>query len=134
VAGERVLDLVVVGAGPAGLAVAIAASRAGLDYDVVEKGMLVNSVFRFPRGMVFFTTAELLELGELPFVTPHPKPTREEALNYYRRVTDACALTVSLGETVTDLRREESLFAVESRVPAADGEATAPRVPMTTGR
>ncbi len=127
-AGERVLDLVVVGAGPAGLAVAIAASRAGLEYDVVEKGMLVNSVFRFPRGMVFFTTAELLELGELPFVTPHPKPTREEALIYYRRVADACALTVSLGEMVTDLRREEDgLFAVESRV-RADGEAAAPRL------
>jgi thioredoxin reductase (NADPH) len=117
-----VLDLVVVGAGPAGLAVAIAAARAGLDYDVVEKGVLVNSVYRFPRGMTFFTTAELLELGDLPFVTPHPKPTREEALVYYRRVTDACALTVSLGETVSDVRPQDGLFAVESRT-GSTGEA-----------
>ena len=65
------LDLVVVGAGPAGLGTAIAAARAGLDYEVVEKGALVNSIYRFPRGMTFFTTPELLELGNLPFVTPY---------------------------------------------------------------
>ena len=68
------LDLLVVGAGPAGLGVAIAAARAGLGYEVVEKGALVNSIYRFPRGMTFFTTPELLELGNLPFLTPTPSP------------------------------------------------------------
>ena len=95
------LDLVVVGAGPAGLGVAIAAARAGLDYEVVEKGAIVNSIYRFPRGMTFFTTPELLELGNLPFVTPYAKPTREEALQYYRRVADTHRLKVSPSDTAS---------------------------------
>src|SRR3989449_11644801 len=78
-------DLVVVGAGPAGLAVAIEAQKAGLDYEVVEKGVLVNGIFHFPRAMTFFTTPDLLEIGGLPFVTPYEKPTQWEALRYYRR-------------------------------------------------
>src|SRR6476659_1179121 len=65
-----VRDLIVIGAGPAGLAVAIAASEAQLDYEVIEKGVLVNSIFNFPPGMTFFTTPDLLEIGKLPFVTP----------------------------------------------------------------
>ena len=90
-------ELLVVGAGPAGLGVAIAAARAGLDYEVLEKGAVVHSIYRFPRGMTFFTTPELLELGNLPFVTPHAKPTREEALNYYRRVADTHRLPLPEG-------------------------------------
>src|SRR2546422_6181618 len=81
-------DLVVVGAGPAGLAVAIEAQKAGLDYEVVEKGVLVDAVFHFPRAMTFFTTPDLLEIGGLPFVTPYEKPTQWEALRYYRRGAD----------------------------------------------
>jgi thioredoxin reductase (NADPH) len=122
----EVLDLLVVGGGPAGLAGAIAASRAGLSCEVVEKGVLVNSVYRYPHGMTFFTTAELLEIGELPFITPFPKPTREEALTYYRRVVDAFALRVRTGEAVTQLRREGGLFVVETR--REDGETPAPRL------
>ena len=79
-------DLLIVGAGPAGLATAIAAHKAGLDYAVLEKGALVESIFRFPRQMTFFTTPDLLEIGGLPFVTPYEKPTQGEALRYYRRV------------------------------------------------
>jgi thioredoxin reductase (NADPH) len=94
-------DVVVVGAGPAGLAVAIAAGRAGLDCGVLEKGALVNSLLHYPTNMVFFTTPELLEIGGLPFVTPYEKPTRVEALRYYRRVTDTFGLDVELGEEVT---------------------------------
>src|SRR5258708_32313028 len=84
---EAPRELVVVGAGPAGLATAIAALQAGLDYEVVEKGVLVNSIFHFPRHMTFFTTPELLEIGGFPFVTPYEKPTQGEALRYYRPVT-----------------------------------------------
>ena len=110
------LDLVVVGAGPAGLGLAIAAARAGLDYDVVEKEALVNSIYRFPRGMTFFTTPELLELGNLPFVTPYAKPTREEALQYYRRVAETHRLALSLGERVESIERERASFVLRTAV------------------
>lgn len=101
-----VRDLLIVGAGPAGLAVAIAAAEAGLDYQVLEKGVLVNSVFHFPPGMTFFTTPDLLEIGKLPFVTPYEKPTRHEALRYYRRVVDAYGLQIAFGEEVMAVERE----------------------------
>ena len=83
-----VLDLLIVGAGPAGLAVGIAAAEAQLDYLIVEKGVLVNSVFNFPPGMTFFTTPDLLEIGQLPFVTPYEKPTRHEARSEWRGSAD----------------------------------------------
>jgi thioredoxin reductase (NADPH) len=109
------LDVVVVGAGPSGLAVAIAAQQAGLRYEVIEKGVLVNSIFHFPRHMVFFTTAELLEIGGLPFVTPYEKPTQAEGLKYYRRVSESYGLRVSLGEAVTGLRAGADTFEIETR-------------------
>lgn len=93
-------DVIIVGAGPSGLAAAIACERRGLDYDVIERGVLVNSIFNFPPHMAFFTTPELLEIGGLPFVSPFEKPTRVEALRYYRRVVDICRLKVSLAEEV----------------------------------
>jgi thioredoxin reductase (NADPH) len=110
-----VRDLLVVGAGPAGLAVAIAARQSGLDYEVLEKGCLVNSIFHFPRNMTFFTTPELLEIGGLPFVTPYEKPTQWEALRYYRRVADAFELRLTLGERVHGLERRDGGFGVAVR-------------------
>ena len=103
---DRVRDVIVVGAGPAGLAGAIAAQRARLDCEVFERSALVNSILRFPTNMVFFTTPELLEIGDLPFVTPYAKPTRDEALRYYRRTVEAFDLTVRLGCAVTAIRRQ----------------------------
>jgi thioredoxin reductase (NADPH) len=112
---STLLDVVIVGAGPAGLAAAIAAKRRGLDALVIEKGVLVNSLQHYPTFMVFFTTPELLEIGGLPFVTPYEKPTRLEALRYYRRVTDAFDLPIALGEPVTGvIARPDGLFAVTS--------------------
>ena len=102
-------DVLIVGAGPAGLATAIAASRSGLDYLVVEKGALVNSLLHYPTEMVFFTTPELMEIGGMPFVSPYDKPTRMEALRYYRRVTDTCKLNIEFDETVIAITREERL-------------------------
>ena len=99
-----VRDVLIVGGGPSGLATAIAAKHAGLDYVVIEKGMLVDSIFRFPTFMVFFTTPELLEIGALPLTTPYDKPTRLEALRYYRKVVDTYQLQISLHEQVVDIQ------------------------------
>jgi thioredoxin reductase (NADPH) len=110
---ERVL--LIIGAGPAGLATAIAARQAGLDYQVLEKGVLVNSIFHFPRHMTFFTTPDLLEIGGLPFVTPYEKPTQAEALRYYRRVVDTYALDIALGEEVLAIEREAGSFVLPTR-------------------
>ena len=82
ITGDQVKDIVVVGAGPAGLSAAIAAKKMGLGCTVFERGAVVNSILHFPVNMGFFTTPELLELGGLPFVTPYEKPTRDEALRY----------------------------------------------------
>src|SRR5260370_5206964 len=110
-------DVISVGAGPPGLSAAIAAKRRGLDYQVLEQGTLVNSIYRFPPQMVFFTTPELLEIGGLPFVSPYEKPTRTEALRYYRRVVDTHDLQISFDETVLSVTRETDpgpLFSIET--------------------
>jgi thioredoxin reductase (NADPH) len=121
---EPIKDVIVVGAGPAGLAVAIAAGEAGLSCEILEKGALVNSIFHFPHGMTFFTTPELLEIGGLPFVTPYEKPTRLEALRYYRRVVDTYGLHVALGEEVTSVHPDGEAFRVVTR--PVEGGAPAP--------
>jgi thioredoxin reductase (NADPH) len=114
-----VRDVLIVGAGPSGLAAAIAAKQRGLDYVIVEKGILVNSIFNFPTHMVFFTTPELLEIGGLPLVTPYDKPMRLEALRYYRRVVDTYQLQISFHEEVTSIEREDEggtvVFTVTTR-------------------
>lgn len=96
-------DLVIVGAGPIGLACAIEAQRAGLKAIVLEKGCLVNSLYHYPVNMTFFSTSERLEIGGVPFVSNHPKPTRNEALEYYRRVAANFNLPVRLFEEVKDV-------------------------------
>jgi len=119
-----VRDLIIVGAGPSGLSAAIASKQRGLDYQVIEQGALVNSIYHFPPQMVFFTTPELLEIGGLPFVSPYEKPTRAEALRYYRKVVDAYDLQITFDETVLSValepeeprdRQDKVLFAVETR-------------------
>ena len=120
---KSIQDLIIVGAGPAGLAAAIAAKQAGLDFRTFEKGVLVNSLFHFPGQMVFFTTPDLLEIGGLPFVTPHGKPTRDETLRYYRRVVDTCDLAIDFGYSVTAIRRDEDAFTVSTVHDARGAEA-----------
>ena len=114
-----VRDVLIVGAGPSGLATAIAARQRNLDYVIVEKGVLVNSIFNFPMHMVFFTTPELLEIGGLPLVTPYDKPMRLEALRYYRRVVDTYSLQISFHEEVISIEREDdrgtAVFAATTR-------------------
>ena len=117
-------DVLIVGAGPSGLATAIAAKQQGLDYALVEKGVLVNGIFKFPTNMVFFTTPELLEIGGLPLVTPYDKPTRLESLRYYRRVVDAYQLQISFHEAVVSIDRDDGPPSPEV---SASAEASADR-------
>lgn len=120
----QTLDILVVGGGPAGLAAAISASDAGLSCEVVEKGVLVNAIFNFPQGMTFFTTPELLEIGGLPFITPYTKPTKLEALRYYRRVVDTYDLQVALGETITDVTADGDGFRITSLADGIEGSGS----------
>jgi len=102
----HIVDLLAIGAGPTGMACAIEAQRAGLTALLVEKGCLVNSIYHYPANMVFFTTPELLVIGDIPFTTAHQKPTRQEALEYYRNVAEHYQLDVrqyQRVETVTGL-------------------------------
>src|SRR5207249_2472657 len=103
-----VRDLLIVGAGPSGLSAAIAAKQHDIDYQVVEQGALVNAIYHFPPQMVFFTTPELLEIGGLPFVSPYEKPTRAEALKYYRKVVDTYDLRIAFEEKVLSIQREDA--------------------------
>jgi thioredoxin reductase (NADPH) len=102
-----VRDVIIVGAGPSGLSAAIACKQREIDYQVLEQGVLVNSIYRFPPQMVFFTTPELLEIGGLPFVSPFDKPTRPEALKYYRKVVDTYDLQICFEEKVLSVERED---------------------------
>ena len=98
-------DLIIIGGGPAGLACAIEAEKAKLEYVVLEKGVLVNSIFHFPANMTFFSTSLKLEIGGTPFISHVEKPTRKEALEYYRRVCESWKLNVKLYEEVTGMER-----------------------------
>ena len=111
-AAEPVFDVLVIGAGPTGLACAIEAQRAGLRAVVVDKGCLCNSIFHYPAHMTFFTTPELLEIGDIPFSSPNAKPTRTEALEYYRRVAQHYALDLRLFETVHSVDGADGDFRV----------------------
>ena len=113
-----VREVIIVGAGPSGLATAIACKHFNLDYVVLEQGSLVDAIARFPINMVFFTTPELMEIGGIPLTTPYDKPTRAEALRYYRKVVETFQLQVSLFEKVVAIHPPESPgqpFVVESQ-------------------
>lgn len=107
-------DVVIIGAGPVGLAAGIEAQRRGLDALIIEKGALCNSFIGYPTRMEFFSTPELLEIGGYPFATRDYKPRREEALDYYRRVAVAEDLDINLYEAVTELRGDDGNYTVET--------------------
>src|SRR5438445_8168324 len=109
-------DMICIGAGPTGLACAIEAKRAGLRPLVIDKGVLCNSLYRYPVNMVFFTTPELLEIGDLPFVSAAEKPTRVEALKYYRKCVEHYDLELRLGETVMRVDGCDGDFRVHTSV------------------
>jgi len=103
-------DVVVIGAGPTGLACAIDAKRAGFRVCNIDKGCIVNSLYNYPTNMVFFTTPELLEIGDVPFPSANQKPTRLEALEYYRKVADYYELEVRQYETVSSVEGSDRNF------------------------
>ena len=109
-----IYDLLVIGAGPTGMACAIEARRAGFSAVLVDKGCLCNSLFHYPAHMTFFTTPELLEIGDMPFSSPNQKPTRSEALEYYRKVAEHYALDVRQYETVERVTGQDGDFAVHT--------------------
>jgi thioredoxin reductase (NADPH) len=111
---NQLLDILIIGGGPIGLACGIEAKKAGLSYLIVEKGCLVNSLYNYPLNMTFFSTSERLEIGGLPFVSLNAKPTRSEALEYYRRVATTYHLNIHLFEEVLSVNRKEDVFSIHT--------------------
>jgi thioredoxin reductase (NADPH) len=105
-------QLIIVGGGPIGIACALEARKAGLSYLILEKGCLVNSLYNYPANMTFFSTSERIEIGNIPFVSNNVKPTRSEALEYYRRVSVSNQVNIHLQEEVRQILRENGEFEV----------------------
>ena len=112
-AGER-SDLIIIGAGPIGLACGIEAQRRARSACIIEKGCVVNSIYHYPVYMRFFSTPNLLEIGDVPFLTQSEKPTRQEALAYYRRVSERAGLALHLYEEVVSVKGGDGAFEVET--------------------
>src|SRR5262245_9309986 len=108
----KTYDIICIGAGPTGLATAIEAKRAGMRALVIDKGCLCNSIYHYPVNMVFFTTPELLEIGDLPLVCAAEKPTRTEALKYYRKAAEHYALELRLFECVLRVEGRDGNFSL----------------------
>lgn len=107
-------DIIIIGAGPIGLNCGIVAKKSGLNYLIIEKGCLVNSLYNYPQNMTFFSTSEKLEIGGVPFVSTSPKPNRSEALEYYRRVALKFDLKVNLFERVKSLESKKGSYIIET--------------------
>ena len=111
---EAQYDIIIIGGGPIGLACALEAKNAGLNYLIIEKGTLVNSLYNYPVNMTFFSTSERLEIGGIPFVCNHPKPSRNEGMEYYRRVAISGGLHIRLFEEVTEVQKTNSVFTINT--------------------
>ena len=107
-------DVIIVGGGPIGIACALECKKRGWNYLVLEKGALTNSLFNYPTNMTFFSTSEKLEINDIPFISNNPKPNRDEALEYYRRVATSNTLKINLYESVTSINKAENLFKIDS--------------------
>jgi thioredoxin reductase (NADPH) len=104
--------IIIIGAGPIGLACGVEAEKKNIDYLIIEKGCLVNSLFHYPTNMVYFSTSDRLEIGDVPFVSHGDKPTRRESLEYYRRVADAWKLKINTYEKVESIEQSSDEFKV----------------------
>jgi len=132
--GESVLDLIVVGAGPTGLATGAAARRAGLRFVIIERGSICDAIRQYPTDLLFFTTRERLEIAQVPFAIPDAKPSRTQALAYYREVTRQYDLPVANHEEVVEVTRAgDGRFRVLSRSRLGDTERVASAIVLATG-
>ena len=111
---ENIYDVLIIGGGPIGLACGIEAKKSELKYLILEKGVLVNSIYHYPVNMTFFSTSERLEIGKVPFVSNNNKPTRSEALEYYRRIVTSFNLNIHLFEKVIDIKKVNDFFEITS--------------------
>ena len=123
------LELLIIGAGPIGLACGIEAKKKGLDYLIIEKGVLTNSIFNYPVNMTFFSTSEKLEMADIPFMSISNKPTRPEALEYYRRIVKHYQLNINLYEKVNTLEKKEGGFVVHT----SKGDYETEKLVLATG-
>lgn len=128
-----VKDLLVVGAGPTGIAIGADAQRAGLEVLLVDRGPLCGAIVQFPIGMTFFTTRDLLEIAGIPFGIPEDKPNRRQALAYYQGVAQQYELPLALYEDVVDIRRQNDVFVVSTRHDGGSRERRARAVALATG-
>ncbi|MBL7993761.1 YpdA family putative bacillithiol disulfide reductase [bacterium] len=108
-------DVIIIGAGPTGLSCAVECKKAGLNALTIEKGSLTNSIYHFPSNMIFFTTSDLLEIGDIPFSTTNSKPTREEGLNYYKRIVQHHGLNIHTFEKVISVEKKQTEFAIQTQ-------------------
>lgn len=107
-------DVVIIGAGPIGIACALACKKNNISHVVLEKGTLTNSLYNYPLDMTFFSTSEKLEINNIPFISNNPKPRRKEALEYYRRVASTNKLHINLFEKVNSVEKTDSIFKIYS--------------------
>jgi len=127
---NKTFDIVIIGAGPIGICCAIEAKKEALSYLVIEKGVLVNSLFHFPTNMTFFSTSNLLEIGDVPFIAHGDKPTRRESLEYFRRVVESWQLNIKLYEKVDRIvQKDNHVFEIES----SKGKYSAKNVVVASG-
>src|SRR5882762_120883 len=123
------LDILIIGGGPIGIACGLQAQKAGLSFLIIEKGCLVNSLYNYPSTMTFFSTSEKLEIGGVPFVTVHNKPTRADALEYYRRVALSNHLPINLFEEVNNVTPQNEAYTITT----SKATYQAQRVILSTG-
>ena len=122
------VDVCIVGAGPIGICCGIEAKKANLSYLIIDKGCLVNSLYNYPKNMTFFSTSDKLEIGDVPFISHNTKPTKSEALEYYRRVVSSWKLDVNLYEEVMDIEKKDLFY-----IKTTKGDYTAKKIILSTG-
>lgn len=108
------MDVIIIGGGPIGIACALECKKQNWNYLIIEKGALTNSLFNYPKNMTFFSTSEKLEIDGIPFISKNPKPNRDEALEYYRRVATSNKININLFETVEQLSKKDGVFTVKT--------------------